>query len=94
MTKNLKITNEITTLLGDYTTTENVQLYKGQHVQIIQRLNNDYCLVQLLNHPSGSNEANNSTQKQPLEVQIPSNLIKIRTKFILADGIMEHFFFL
>jgi hypothetical protein len=44
-------------LLSDYTTSDNIHLLKGQHVQIVQRLNNEFCIVQLLsNNSNSSNE--------------------------------------
>ncbi len=52
-------------------------------MQIVQRLNNEFCLVQLLSNPLSENTTLH--KQQLIEVQVPSNLIKIRTKFI-ADG--------
>lgn len=60
-----KASSEITTLQNDYITSDNVHLFKGQHVQVLQRLNNDLCLVQLLNcnnlELSSSSSANTNT---------------------------------
>ena len=62
---------------------DNIQLYRGQHVQFVQRLNNDYCLVQLLNKDAAA-------EKQNLEVQIPISLIRVRAKLPM-DGMNTNF---
>ena len=71
-------------------TTDNVHLFKGQHIQILQRLNNECCLVQLLSDskPTGGENANglNGQQKQVVEVQVPISLIKYRNKHLNIDG--------
>ena len=71
-------------------TTDNVHLFKGQHIQILQRLNNEFCLVQLLSDskPTGGENANglNGQQKQVVEVQVPIGLIKYRNKHLNIDG--------
>ena len=78
----LKVTNEITSLISDYTINENLQLYKGQHVQIIQRLNNEFCLVQLLNSTVVDSPKDNS-HKQFIEFQIPISILKSRNKIVI-----------
>lgn len=62
-----KASNEITTLQTDYITSDNVHLFKGQHVQIVQRINNDFCLVQLLNNvdAAAAVAANSSSTSSP-----------------------------
>ena len=58
-------------------------MYKGQHIQIIQKINNELCLVQLLNqsNPELQSPSNGTpNQKQIIEVQIPINLIRFRNK--------------
>jgi hypothetical protein len=82
-------------LLSDYTTSDNIQLHKGQHIQIIQRLNNEFCLAQLLvnditpSNVSSSSVTGSSAQHQPqqhkIEVQIPLNLIKYRFNKLTFD---------
>lgn len=72
-------------------------MYKGQHIQVIQRINNDFCLVQLLNsnHSNGTdstgNQASNQAQKQLIEVQIPIGLIKSRIRSSYDGKIILHF---
>ena len=65
-------------LTSDYTTVDNIQLFKGQHVQIIQRLGNDLCLVHVINNNNNNNNNAESTSdlksKQLIEVQIPAQL--------------------
>lgn len=61
-------------MISDYTTSDNVTLTKGQHIQIIQRLNNDFSIVQLLDHLNGSNS------KHYIEVEIPNSIIKSKHK--------------
>ena len=81
--------SDITTLLGDYVTTDNVHLVKGQHIQILQRLNNEFCLVQLLSDSKLNGEnvnVMNGQQKQVVEVQVPISLIKYRNKHLNIDG--------
>jgi hypothetical protein len=92
----LKASNDITTLLSDYTTSDNVHLVKGQHVQIVQRLNNELCIVQLLSGTNKDESGASSTpttgsahvpgQKQIIEVQIPLSIIKSRIKPANFDG--------
>ena len=79
-----KVSNDISTLLSDYTTPDNIHLYKGQHIQVMQRLNNEFCLVQVLNtETQTSNEPSTSaSSKKAIEVQVPVNLIKSRMKTI------------
>ena len=72
-------------MLGDYTTSDNVHLFKGQHVQIIQRLNNEFCLVQLLSN-SNLTDQTNGQPKQVVEVQVPIGLIKYRNKHLNIEG--------
>lgn len=61
-------------MISDYTTSDNVTLTRGQHIQIIQRINNDFSIVQLLDHINGSNS------KQYIEVEIPNSIIKAKHK--------------
>jgi len=82
-----KANNEFTSLASDYTTVDNIQLYKGQHVQIIQRLNNEFVLVQLVNN--NSTESSDIKSKQIIEVQIPVSLIKSRNKLSNLDDIQS-----
>lgn len=75
-------------------TSDNVQLFKGQHIQIVHRLNNEFCLVQLLSDSKVSGEnANglNGQQKQVVEVQVPLSLIKYRNKHLNIDGKIKFF---
>jgi len=68
-------------LTSDYTTVDNIQLFKGQHVQIVQRLSNDICLVQLVNSAENSTNSEQAIKsKQVIEVQVPIGLIKTRSK--------------
>ena len=61
-------------MLSDYTTSENIQLTKGQQVQIIQKLNNESCLVQLVN----SNDVGTTHQQQQSStIEVPLNILKI-----------------
>jgi hypothetical protein len=48
-------------LLSDYTTSDNIHLYKGQHVQIVQRLNNEFSIIQLLNTNNNSSSSSNTS---------------------------------
>ena len=82
-------------LTSDYTTVDNIQLFKGQHVQIIQRLGNDICLVHVINNNNNNNNAESTSDlksKQLIEVQIPAQLIKARNK-LHNDGIILEFLF-
>jgi hypothetical protein len=65
-------------LSADYLTIENVQLLKGQHVQIVNRINNEYCMVQLVNSADG--HLVSQLPKQIIEVQVPIALIKTKNK--------------
>ena len=57
-----------------------MQLVKGQHVQVIQRLSNEFCLVQLLNSTDqGGGGGPGAQNKQLVEVQVPISLIKCRS---------------
>ncbi|CAF0832793.1 unnamed protein product [Brachionus calyciflorus] len=76
--------NEISTLTSDYTTIENINLTKGQHIQIIQRLNNDFSLVQLLDNVNNNNQAQ-SNNRQNVEIQIPNSIIKSKHKVVNED---------
>ncbi len=68
-------------MTSDYTTVDNIQLFKGQHVQIVQRLSNDICLVQLVNSAENSTNSEQAIKsKQVIEVQVPIGLIKTRSK--------------
>ena len=78
----------MSTLLNDYLTIDNVQLYKGQHVQILNRLNSEYYMVQLLN---SAVDNTSQTPKQVIEVQVPISLIKTRTK-PNTDGKLNAYF--
>lgn len=81
----MKVSNEITTILSDYTTNDNIHLTRGQHVQIVNR-NNDQLTVQLLNNFDGSSSSSSSSSaKQCIEVQIPISLVKCRVKSV-NDG--------
>lgn len=55
-------------------------------MQIIQRLNNEFVLVQLVNN--NSTEPSDIKSKQIIEVQIPVSLIKSRNKLSNLDGII------
>ena len=71
-------------------TIENVQLYKGQHVQVLNRINNEYCMVKLLTSNNSALDTTTTSSstvmslsqvpKQIVEVQVPVILIKIRSK--------------
>ncbi len=83
--KQKKASNEVNCLTSDYTTADNIQLFKGQHVQIIQRLNNDTCLVHVINN-SAESTSDLKSSKQLIEVQIPAQLIKMRNNKLHTDG--------
>ena len=55
-------------IIQDYTTqNENVKLFKGQHVNLIQKLNNENCLIQIINN-----------EQQQIELIVPISIIKIQ----------------
>jgi hypothetical protein len=81
--------------LDDYVTSDNVHLHKGQHVQLINRVNNELCVVQLLNNTVDNNNSSSLASPNSLnnssttttsasttkrEVTIPISLIKCRVK--------------
>lgn len=53
-------------------TSDNVHLYKGQHVQVIQKLNNDQCIVQLLNNLELASPTNNNNNNSNAATSVTS----------------------
>jgi hypothetical protein len=62
-------------LLSDYTTSDNIHLYKGQHVQIVQRLNNEFSIVQLLNTNNNVNNSSSSNISNPMATTTASTSV-------------------
>ncbi len=86
----MKAANEISTLYADYVTSDNIQLFKGQHVQVLHRTNNEFVAVQLINNSmldntSVSGTSSSQYSKKIIEVQLPISLIRTRNK-LNTDG--------
>jgi hypothetical protein len=69
------MSNEWMSIACDYNTNENVCLVKGQHVQLIQKINNDSCIVKLAN--GNVNESQQQIFEIPINILKPSSLKKL-----------------
>ena len=72
--------SDVSTVIQDYVTNENIKLNKGQSVNLIQKINNENCLIQII-----------SSEQQNVEVIVPISIIRIannkQSKLILQSQI-------